>query len=97
MPGLGWAGFDPTNNLVVEDRHIRVAPGRDHADVPPARGVCKGGTAVRSELAVDVRVGPVTSPLIGDVLPFAPWMSRDAGTRISNPETIASQNEQQER
>ena len=32
----------PTNNLVAEDRHIRVAIGRDYADVPPTRGVYKG-------------------------------------------------------
>ena len=35
MPQLGWIGLDPTNNLVVAERHIRVAVGRDYADVPP--------------------------------------------------------------
>ena len=96
IPGLGWVGFDPTNNLVVEARHIRVAIGRDYADVPPTRGVYKGAAAVRSELGVAVRVGPVTSPLTGDVLPFTPWISRDAGAPISNPETIATQQDQQQ-
>ncbi len=23
LPGLGWVGFDPTNNLIAGDRHIR--------------------------------------------------------------------------
>ena len=96
VPGLGWVGFDPTNNLIVEARHIRVAIGRDYADVPPTRGVYKGATAVRSELAVAVSVGPVTSPLAGDVLPFTPWMSRDAGAPISNPDTAATQQDQQQ-
>ena len=91
VPGLGWVGFDPTNNLVVEDQHIRVAVGRDYADVPPTRGVYKGATAVRNELAVAVRVGPVTSPLVGDALPFTPWMSREAGAPISDPDAAASQ------
>jgi transglutaminase-like putative cysteine protease len=94
VPGLGWVGFDPTNNLVVEDHHIRVAIGRDYADVPPTRGVYKGTTAVRSELAVAVSVGPVTSPLAGGVLPFTPWMSRDAGAPMSNPETIQQDQQQ---
>ena len=76
--------------------HIRVAVGRDYADVPPTRGVYKGASAVRNELAVAVRVGPVTTALAGDVLPFTPWMSRDAGAPISNPETIASQQDQQQ-
>jgi hypothetical protein len=63
-------GLKTTNNLIVDARHIRAAIGRDYADVPPTRGVYKGATAVRSELAVAVSVGPVTSPLAGDVLPF---------------------------
>jgi transglutaminase-like putative cysteine protease len=34
LPEFGWIGFDPTNNLVTSDRHIRVAVGCDYADVP---------------------------------------------------------------
>ncbi|HEY1306959.1 MAG TPA: transglutaminase family protein [Vicinamibacterales bacterium] len=78
LPDLGWVGFDPTNNLIAEDRHVRVAIGRDYADVPPTRGVFKGVSAVRSELGVSVRVGPARSPASSEVLPFTPWMSRDA-------------------
>jgi len=54
VPGLGWVAFDPTNNLVGADRHIRVAIGRDYADVPPTRGVYKG--EAQSELSVAVTV-----------------------------------------
>ena len=42
LPGLGWVGFDPTNNSVADERHVRVAVGRDYADVPPTRGVYRG-------------------------------------------------------
>ena len=56
VPGLGWMAFDPTNNLVGGDRHIRVAIGRDYADVPPTRGVYKG--EAQSELSVAVTVSP---------------------------------------
>jgi len=31
-------GFDPTNNI-VDERYVRVAVGRDYADVAPTRGV----------------------------------------------------------
>ena len=55
LPDLGWVGFDPTNNRIADDRHIRVAIGRDYADVPPTKGVFKGVSAVRSELAVAVK------------------------------------------
>ncbi|SEG43804.1 Transglutaminase-like enzyme, putative cysteine protease [Bryocella elongata] len=56
LPELGWVGFDPTNNLLVTDRHIRTAIGRDYADVPPTHGMFRGRT--KSELTVAVRVEP---------------------------------------
>jgi transglutaminase-like putative cysteine protease len=96
LPDLGWIGFDPTNNLVAEDRHVRVAIGRDYADVPPTRGVYKGVSAVRTELGVSVRVGPVKSPLANDVVPFTPWMSREAESRVRDDESHNAQQRQQQ-
>jgi transglutaminase-like putative cysteine protease len=60
VPNLGWIAFDPTNNLIGADRHIRVALGRDYADVPPTRGVHKG--EAQSELSVAVTVSPSDAP-----------------------------------
>jgi transglutaminase-like putative cysteine protease len=57
---LGWMAFDPTNNLEGCDRHVRVALGRDYADVPPTRGVYKG--EAESDLSVLVTVTPVDAP-----------------------------------
>ena len=94
LPEVGWIGFDPTNNLIAQDRHIRVAVGRDYADVPPTRGVYKGVTAVRSELGVAVRIGHAPSPLSSDVVPFTPWMSREAGVAMPRPD--AQQDQQQQ-
>ena len=62
LPGLGWVGFDPTNDLVAHDRHIRTAVGRDYADVPPTRGVFKGQARTESELTVSVKVAPSSAP-----------------------------------
>jgi transglutaminase-like putative cysteine protease len=56
LPGLGWVGFDPTNDLVAGGRHIRTAIGRDYADVPPTFGTMKG--RAETELRVRVRVTP---------------------------------------
>ncbi|MEP6904400.1 MAG: transglutaminase family protein, partial [Actinomycetota bacterium] len=53
LPRLGWIGFDPKNNLICAERHIRVAVGRDYLDVP-TRGIFKGNAD--SELSVAVRV-----------------------------------------
>ncbi|BDI32684.1 transglutaminase [Capsulimonas corticalis] len=36
-----WRGFDPTNNLLVGERHIKIASGRDYDDVPPTKGLLR--------------------------------------------------------
>lgn len=95
LPDLGWVGFDPANNLLAGDRHIRVAVGRDYADVPPTRGVFKGNSAVRSELAVGVSVGPARLAQAGDPLPFVPWMSREASGVQPELSSLAVQPQQQ--
>ena len=76
LPGLGWVGFDPTNNTVAAERHIRVAVGRDYADVPPMRGAFKGDGD--SELSVAVQVCPA------DIEPPAPQLIR-VQSRSSGP------------
>ena len=54
LPELGWVGFDPTNQSLADERHIRVGVGRDYQDVAPIRGIFMGGGV--SELDVEVRV-----------------------------------------
>ena len=78
LPRLGWVGFDPTNNLVVGDRHIRVAIGRDYDDVPPTHGVFKGHAD--SELSVAVQVSLSSPPAPGqDPLPPMEWQPLESG------------------
>jgi transglutaminase-like putative cysteine protease len=96
LPGLGWSGFDPTNNEEASEGHIRVALGRDYSDVPPTRGVYKGASGVRTELAVAVRVASVKPAVSGDILPFTPWMSRDAGAPLPDPAEAERQQQQQQ-
>ena len=68
LPRLGWVGFDPTNDLVANDRHIRTALGRDYADVPPTHGVYRGKT--ESELSVAVHVeSSETAPPFDETMP----------------------------
>ena len=69
MPGLGWVGFDPTNNVVAGDRHIRIGVGRDYADVPPTRGVFKGHAA--TQLGVAVQVIPADETMQEDQFVFS--------------------------
>jgi transglutaminase-like putative cysteine protease len=74
VPRLGWVAFDPTNNLIGTDRHIRVAIGRDYADVPPTRGVYKG--EAESELSVAVVVSPSDTPVAAQLAPAIIIQSR---------------------
>jgi transglutaminase-like putative cysteine protease len=62
LPGLGWVGFDPTNNTLAAERHIRVAVGRDYTDVPPTRGVFKGDGDSELSVAVQVYLAGVEPP-----------------------------------
>jgi transglutaminase-like putative cysteine protease len=51
---LGWIGFDPTNDLLVENDHIVLAVGRDFSDVSPVDGIIVGSRKQRLGVAVDV-------------------------------------------
>ena len=48
----GWTSLDPTHGREQGEAYVRVAVGRDYADVPPTRGVYKG--VARETLAVRV-------------------------------------------
>jgi transglutaminase-like putative cysteine protease len=39
LPTLGWLDLDPTNGVLVDDRYVVAAYGRDYADVTPLKGV----------------------------------------------------------
>ena len=54
LPDVGWIGFDPTNMSLVDQRHVRIAVGRDYQDVSPTQGVRQGGG--ETNLEVDVQV-----------------------------------------
>ncbi len=55
-PSHGWRGFDPTNNLLANDRYIKVAVGRDYYDVPPTRGTYRGAAVGNLGVTVSTRV-----------------------------------------
>lgn len=91
VPGVGWVGFDPTNDVLCGERHIRVAVGRDYAEVPPTRGVFKGGA--ESELSVAVTVALSDAPAPEDLAP-AIVMRRTAAPALE--QTFRADQEQQQ-
>jgi transglutaminase-like putative cysteine protease/predicted glutamine amidotransferase len=57
LPELGWKGFDPTNGILTQTEHIRVAVGRNYIDATPTSGtIYVGGGPETLEVDVDVRL-----------------------------------------
>lgn len=54
VEGLGWVGFDVSNGISPDTRHVRVATGLDYAEAAPVTGIRIGGTA--ESLAVEIEV-----------------------------------------
>ena len=54
LPGYGWKGYDPTHCRLADTRYLKLAVGRDYADIRPVNGSFRGrGTRA---LIVDVEV-----------------------------------------
>ncbi|MCB0666999.1 MAG: transglutaminase family protein [Saprospiraceae bacterium] len=55
VPDWGWIEFDPTNNMLVDQQHIRVATGRDFKDVVPLKGIVYSSGGHDLKVEVDVQ------------------------------------------
>lgn len=60
IPGTGWCGLDPTNGRATAGHHVKVAVGRDYADVSPLKGTYRGTD--KHTLTVEVLVTDVGQP-----------------------------------
>ena len=54
LPDSGWIGFDPTNNLIAAENHIKVAHGKDYTDCPPLKGMVYSTGKNETEYTVKV-------------------------------------------
>lgn len=82
LPPGDWLDLDPTNNRVAGLEHVRLAVGRDFADVTPLRGVVRGGG--RHTLSVGVTTRLVNSPQAGAAAP-APSPASPDQPRTAEP------------
>jgi transglutaminase-like putative cysteine protease len=55
IPSLGWRPLDPTHNGQTDDSYVKIAIGRDYADVPPVTGYYKGSLEHKLEVEVDIQ------------------------------------------
>jgi transglutaminase-like putative cysteine protease/predicted glutamine amidotransferase len=55
LPEAGWKGFDPTNGVLTQTDHVRVAVGRNFMDATPTSGtIYVGGGPETLEVSVTV-------------------------------------------
>jgi len=95
LPGLAWVGFDPANNVIAAERHIRSAIDRDYSDVPPTRGVFRGEAA--SELAASVMVSLPDVPVLSDrFMPMTTWVAPQPPDQRAELEQQQQQQQQQQ-
>jgi transglutaminase-like putative cysteine protease len=55
IPGVGWRPLDPTHNRPADETYIKVAVGRDYADVAPVTGNYRGTTDRQLSVTVDIK------------------------------------------
>jgi len=54
IPGTGWMGIDPTNNLFVNENYLKVAHGADYNDCMPLKGILRSGGQGKTNYYVEV-------------------------------------------
>ncbi len=63
LPEVGWRGYDPTNDLLVDERYVRVAVGRSYQDVPPTKGLYRGSAAEEMTVSVHTAMQDALNPV----------------------------------
>lgn len=56
LPGIGWIGYDPTNNKLAGAEHVAVGVAREHEKAAPLTGTWSGPADAYDRMEVIVRV-----------------------------------------
>ncbi len=64
IPPYGWVALDPTAGLPCTGRHVKLAVGRDYADVAVVRGTYRGGGIAELDVEVNGTVLDATPSLV---------------------------------
>ena len=54
LPGTGWIGFDPSNNLLANAHYLKIGHGLDYSDCMPIKGVFVARANGNTEYSVKV-------------------------------------------
>ncbi len=98
IPSFGWIGFDPTNNCIVSDGHIRLAVGRNFCDCTPVKGTYKGCSEHRLDVNVTIdnadNISLKHKPKSDAVLPQAVFSSYTSENPLQRPNSYRTYMEQ---
>ncbi len=94
LPGKGWIGIDPTNNVFAGPYHVRLATGKDFSDCTPVKGSFKG--IARQVLSVFVSVGYEDGHVFEDLSDVQQLPTVAEGTEPWQEDLIAKQQQQQQ-
>jgi len=89
IPSAGWKGFDPTNNCIVNDRHIRLAVGRNFSDCTPVKGTYKGCSEHQLQVSVVIENADNTGKINtkNNSLNASPAFAYTSGNPLENNNT----------
>ncbi|MCU0387747.1 MAG: transglutaminase family protein [Chitinophagaceae bacterium] len=93
LPGTGWVGLDPTNNVFAGPYHVRLATGRNFTDCTPVKGAFKG--LAHQVLSVFVSVGYEDGHVFENSSNVEQSAEIIEGTEPWQDELIAQQQQQQ--
>jgi len=96
IPFYGWLGFDPTNNIIANAYHVKLAVGRSYKDCAPVKGVFKG-EADNDNLFVKVKVSSIKKQNESFVFPnVITETNKDDNSFRKNLKLIQQQQQQQQ-
>lgn len=81
LPSVGWLGIDPTHGELAGQSHVAVAVGRSYADVPPNRGVYRGGAEEKINVSVNIHA-------LSDEATLAPPSRPQLDVRVLGDRTV---------
>lgn len=85
IPFYGWLGVDPTNNCFINDRHVRLAVGRNFSDCTPVKGTYKGSGEHTLEVSVSIENGvPKSESELAEPTPVFGYTVKKEAVPITN-------------
>jgi len=97
FPSAGWIGFDAANNCIVGGNFVKVAIGRNFADVPPNKGLYRG--AAKESIEVEIHsdeLKTVPGELAAERVESLPVPTYSAGRLSARALSLQQEQQQQE-